>query len=90
MAFGLACKPRFHRPSQSLTNPHKNLERAMRIELTWPAWKAGALPLSYARSAILLYLGTMDRGNPKAPFAEPTRTGLNQPKPTGTNPNAEE
>ena len=21
----------------------------MRIELTWPAWKAGALPLSYAR-----------------------------------------
>ena len=22
----------------------------MRIELTWPAWKAGALPLSYARS----------------------------------------
>ena len=27
----------------------EKLERAMRIELTWPAWKAGALPLSYAR-----------------------------------------
>ncbi|MEY3601020.1 MAG: hypothetical protein RL169_264 [Armatimonadota bacterium] len=25
------------------------LKRAMRIELTPPAWKAGALPLSYAR-----------------------------------------
>ena len=25
------------------------LERAMGIEPTWPAWKAGTLPLSYAR-----------------------------------------
>ncbi len=25
------------------------MERAMGIEPTWPAWKAGALPLSYAR-----------------------------------------
>ena len=25
------------------------MERVMRIELTWPAWKAGALPLSYTR-----------------------------------------
>ena len=24
-------------------------KRAMGIEPTWPAWKAGALPLSYAR-----------------------------------------
>ena len=26
------------------------MERVMRIELTLPAWKAGALPLSYTRS----------------------------------------
>ena len=25
-------------------------ERAMGIEPTWPAWKAGTLPLSYARN----------------------------------------
>ena len=25
------------------------VERVVRIELTWPAWKAGALPLSYTR-----------------------------------------
>jgi hypothetical protein len=31
------------------------MERAMRIELTWPAWKAGALPLSYARIQIPLW-----------------------------------
>jgi hypothetical protein len=24
-------------------------ERVTRIELAWPAWKAGALPLSYTR-----------------------------------------
>ena len=28
----------------------KGLERVMGIEPTWPAWKAGALPLSYTRS----------------------------------------
>ena len=39
-----------------VTKPIKNffhngldMERAMGIEPTWPAWKAGALPLSYAR-----------------------------------------
>jgi hypothetical protein len=26
------------------------LERVMGIEPTWPAWKAGALPLSYTRT----------------------------------------
>ena len=26
------------------------LERVMGIEPTWPAWKAGALPLSYTRN----------------------------------------
>ena len=25
------------------------MERVTRIELAWPAWKAGALPLSYTR-----------------------------------------
>ena len=28
----------------------KELERVMGIEPTWPAWKAGTLPLSYTRS----------------------------------------
>ena len=27
------------------------MERVMGIEPTWPAWKAGALPLSYTRHA---------------------------------------
>jgi hypothetical protein len=27
------------------------MERVMGIEPTWPAWKAGALPLSYTRVA---------------------------------------
>src|SRR5688500_6096904 len=29
------------------------LERVMGIEPTWPAWKAGTLPLSYTRSRVL-------------------------------------
>ena len=29
-----------------------NLERVKRIELSQPAWKAGALPLSYTRNNI--------------------------------------
>ena len=28
-----------------------HLERVMGIEPTWPAWKAGALPLSYTRAS---------------------------------------
>ena len=32
----------------------RRLERAMRIELTLPAWKAGVLPLNYARVSIVL------------------------------------
>ena len=32
-------------------------ERAMGIEPTWPAWKAGTLPLSYARILIDRYWG---------------------------------
>ena len=27
----------------------KKIERVMRIELTYPAWKAGVLPLNYTR-----------------------------------------
>ncbi len=29
------------------------VERLMGVEPTWPAWEAGALPLSYRRSALL-------------------------------------
>ena len=29
------------------------VERVTRIELAWPAWKAGALPLSYTRVAVM-------------------------------------
>ncbi len=45
----------------------QKLERAMRIELTWPAWKAGALPLSYARSRLSLWIAEarMSRMHPK-------------------------
>ena len=30
------------------------VERVMGIEPTWPAWKAGALPLSYTRTNKLI------------------------------------
>ena len=32
-----------------LRNDGKKIERVMRIELTYPAWKAGVLPLNYTR-----------------------------------------
>ena len=43
------------------TAPFKKIERVMRIELTYPAWKAGVLPLNYTRvisdtSGILSYI----------------------------------
>jgi hypothetical protein len=31
------------------------VERVTRIELAWPAWKAGALPLSYTRVAAMIF-----------------------------------
>jgi hypothetical protein len=31
------------------------VERVTRIELAWPAWKAGALPLSYTRVAVMIF-----------------------------------
>ena len=37
------------RASASSATPAIPLERVMRIELTWLAWKARALPLSYTR-----------------------------------------
>ena len=37
------------RASASSATPAAFLERVMGIEPTWPAWKAGALPLSYTR-----------------------------------------
>jgi hypothetical protein len=30
------------------------VERVTRIELAWPAWKAGALPLSYTRASVMI------------------------------------
>ena len=43
----------FARASIRKRNPLRNkgfrMERAMGIEPTWPAWKAGVLPLNYAR-----------------------------------------
>ena len=36
--------------------PNGALERVMGIEPTWPAWKAGVLPLNYTRKIILLYV----------------------------------
>ena len=35
----------------------ERMERVTGIEPAWPAWKAGALPLSYTREPILLRLG---------------------------------
>ena len=32
-----------------------SVERVTRIELAWPAWKAGALPLSYTRVAVMIF-----------------------------------
>ena len=31
------------------------VERVTRIELAWPAWKAGALPLSYTRVTVMIF-----------------------------------
>ena len=43
---------KFFRPHPTDRRPKAGrlAQRAMGIEPTWPAWKAGALPLSYARS----------------------------------------
>ena len=47
------------KPSQTLnqkSSSGSHLERAMRIELTHPAWKAGVLPLNYSREfAIIIH-----------------------------------
>src|SRR6476620_4638839 len=37
------------RSLQSRIDSWRRLERVMGIEPTWPAWKAGTLPLSYTR-----------------------------------------
>ena len=41
------------------------VERVTGIEPAWPAWKAGALPLSYTRELLYLSRGK-GSGNPKA------------------------
>ena len=42
--------------SRTIASPRRNkelgMERVMGIEPTWPAWKAGALPLSYTRTQV--------------------------------------
>jgi hypothetical protein len=56
----------------------------MGIEPTWPAWKAGALPLSYTR----LYLYAAPRWGPsrssQSPLAAPPDLGFYPPAPAGT------
>lgn len=48
------------------------MERETRIELAPPAWKAGALPLSYSRTEVLEYIlsltfeSTAARASPQA------------------------
>jgi hypothetical protein len=39
-------------PAELLAHVSAFLERAMGIEPTYPAWKAGVLPLNYARMAV--------------------------------------
>ena len=39
------------------------LERAMGIEPTYPAWKAGVLPLNYARMAVPINVQLKDNNN---------------------------
>ena len=39
------------------------LERAMGIEPTYPAWKAGVLPLNYARMAVPIDIQLKDNNN---------------------------
>jgi hypothetical protein len=40
------------KPLQSLMIRENSLERVTGIEPAWPAWKAGALPLSYTRVSL--------------------------------------
>ena len=37
-------------PAFALTKIERRLERVKGIEPSWPAWKAGTLPLSYTRA----------------------------------------
>jgi hypothetical protein len=43
-------------PSGTITSLARafTVERVTRIELAWPAWKAGALPLSYTRVSVMI------------------------------------
>ena len=44
------------------TSENSRNERATGIEPAWPAWKAGTLPLSYARALATSELGKCDLG----------------------------
>ena len=57
---------------QMLSHPAENqkeidflpiLERVMGIEPTYPAWKAGVLPLNYARMAVPINVQLKDNNN---------------------------
>ena len=47
------------RPVEARNACERRLERAMGIEPTSPAWKAGALPLCYARNQALTTIGLL-------------------------------
>jgi hypothetical protein len=48
---------KFHRTGMPTSDGLANwmeMERVMGIEPTWPAWKAGTLPLSYTRDELAI------------------------------------
>src|SRR5580698_6710521 len=67
MRFGQASMPF---PKRGSRDALQKLERATGIEPAWPAWKAGTLPLSYARLRVEVILrGTKPCASFKAPQA---------------------
>ena len=50
------------------------MERVARIELAWPAWKAGALPLSYTRLIPLIRDGAL-KPHPAIHIRRPKNSG---------------
>ena len=49
-----AIRPNHKRFAKRRMEDSKAGKRVMGIEPTWPAWKAGALPLSYTREVIII------------------------------------
>ena len=74
------------------------VERVTRIELAWPAWKAGALPLSYTRISVTILRhrqafgcihGVGATGLEPAIFCSQSRRASHYatPRPSGAGPN---